>query len=232
MLNLYPRHQLQLQASSVVDENDDYADADGYSAIYGYGIAVVCVTIFVFCVLVSTVTVWKALAFAAVAAALLGAAGCFAPKAWFHPSGGRRGEGAGAELVVVTVTAGGARPGYPCAQVKDAPPAFAFQCPTLEAAGGAGAEAEASAAAGCVVVCSVCLEDVRGGEMVRRVPACRHIFHVECIDMWLRSHRTCPMCRCEISPPEKVTLSEDDNVAAEEAAAPESSDDHDELPPV
>ncbi|CAN6231102.1 unnamed protein product [Urochloa humidicola] len=54
MLNLYPRHQLQLQASSV-DENDA-ADADeGYIAIYGYGIAVVCVTIFVFCALVSTV---------------------------------------------------------------------------------------------------------------------------------------------------------------------------------
>ncbi|CAL5022821.1 unnamed protein product [Urochloa decumbens] len=219
MLNLYPRHQLQLQTSSAIDENNDYADADGYSAIYGYGIAVVCVAIFVFCVLVSTVTVWKALAFAAVAAALLGAAGCFAPKAWFHPSGGRRGEGAGAELVVVTVTAGGARPGYPCAQVKDAPPAFAFQCPTLEAG-----------AAGCVVVCSVCLEDVRGGEMVRQVPACRHLFHVECIDLWLHSHRTCPMCRCVVSPPEKVTP--EDDAAVEEVALPESSDDHDDLPPV
>ncbi|CAL4970233.1 unnamed protein product [Urochloa decumbens] len=223
MLNLYPRHQLQLQASSVADENNDYADADGYSAIYGYGIAVVCVTIFVFCVLVSTITVWKALASAALVAALLGAAGCFAPSRWFHPSGGRRGERS--ELVVVTVAPGAAssRPGYPCAHVKDAPPAFAFQCPTLEAGGG---EAEAGAATGCVVVCSVCLEDVRGGEMVRQVPACRHIFHVECIDMWLRSHRTCPMCRCVISPPEKETPED------VEAAAPELSEDHDELPPV
>jgi hypothetical protein len=222
MLNLYPRLQLQLQASSADDGGDDehnVVDADGYSASYGYGIAVVCVTIFVFCVLVTTVTVWKACAFAALAAALLGAAGCLAPRRWFRrrPS---------AELVVVTVTAGAARPGYPCAQVKDAPPAFAFQCPAVEAGG----EGEATS---CVVVCSVCLEDVRGGEMVRQVPACRHVFHVPCIDMWLHSHRTCPMCRCVVSPAAEVTTPKD--AASEEVAAPApapvSSDDH-ELPPV
>ncbi|CAN6243792.1 unnamed protein product [Urochloa humidicola] len=196
MLNLYPRHQLQLHASSV-NENEAADSDDSYSAIYGYGITVVCVTIFVFCVLVSTVTVWKALASAALVAALLGAAGYFAPRQWFRsPSGHPRSEGAGAELVVVAVTAGGARLGNPCAQVKDTLPAFTFQCPTLEAGHGGGE-------AGCVV-CSVCLEDVRGGEMVRQVPACRHIFHVECIDMWLRSHRTCPMCRCVVLLPEKV----------------------------
>ncbi|KAG2649950.1 RING-H2 finger protein ATL74-like [Panicum virgatum] len=212
MLNLYPR--LQLQASSAADESNDDVDADGYSAFYGYGIAAVCVTIFVFCVLVSTVSVGKALAFAALAAVLLGAAGCFAPRGWFRPSG----RGQGAELqVVVTVAAGAARPGYPCAQV-DAPPAFAFRCP-LEEGGGAG-EAASS------VVCSVCLEDVRGGEMVRQVPACRHVFHVGCIDMWLHSNRTCPMCRCVVSPPAKATPT---GAAAEEA--PELSDDH-ELPPV
>ncbi|CAN6231100.1 unnamed protein product [Urochloa humidicola] len=165
MLNLYPRHQLQLHASSI-NENDAVDADDGYSAIYGYGIAVVCVTIFVFCVLVSTVTVWKALASAALVAVLLGATGYFAPRRWFRPSG-RRGEGAGAEFAVVTVTASGARRGYPCALV-DAPPAFAFQCPSLEAGGGGGEAAAAEAAAGCVV-CSVCLEDVRGGEMVRQV---------------------------------------------------------------
>ncbi|RCV04606.1 hypothetical protein SETIT_1G013700v2 [Setaria italica] len=220
MLNMYPR--LQLQASSVDDGEDENVDDDGYSAFYGYGIAVVCVTIFVFCVLVSTVvSVWKACAFAILAALLLGAAGCYVPRRWFRRSGRR---GAGAELVVVTVAAAGAvRPGYPCgAQVKDAPSAFAFQCP-VEAGGGGGEAASASC-----VVCSVCLEDVRGGEMVRQVPACRHVFHVGCIDMWLHSHRTCPMCRCEVSPVAKVTTPKD---AAAEEVALESSDDH-ELPPV
>ena len=212
MLNLYPR--LQLQASSAADESNDDVDADGYSAFYGYGIAAVCVTIFVFCVLVSTVSVGKALAFAALAAVLLGAAGCFAPRGWFF----RRRRGA-AELVVVMVTA---RPGHPCAQEDcGAPPAFAFRCP-LEAAGGAGGgEAAASS-----VVCSVCLEDVRGGEMVRQVPACRHVFHVGCIDMWLHSHRTCPMCRCVVSPPSQAATPK---AAAEEPPEPSAED---ELPPV
>ncbi|CAL5048102.1 unnamed protein product [Urochloa decumbens] len=50
------------------------------------------------------------------------------------------------------------------------------------------------------VLCAVCLEDVRAGEMVRQLPACRHLFHVGCVDAWLRAHRTCPLCRCELPP--------------------------------
>ncbi|PAN04983.1 hypothetical protein PAHAL_1G106600 [Panicum hallii] len=211
MLNMYPRHQLQLHASSAADGDENVDDGVYYNPFYA--IAVVCVSIFLFCVLAAYVSVWKALASAALAALLLGAAGCFAPKGWFRPSG----RGASAEVVVVTVTSAAARPGYPCAQV-DAPPAFAFRCP-LEAGGGAG-EAASS------VVCSVCLEDVRGGEMVRQVPACRHVFHVGCIDMWLHSHRTCPMCRCVVSPPSQAATPK---AAAEEP--PESSAE-DELPPV
>nr|TKW21735.1 hypothetical protein SEVIR_4G140600v2 [Setaria viridis] len=38
------------------------------------------------------------------------------------------------------------------------------------------------------------------GEMVRRLPACRHVHHVECIDRWLAAHRTCPLCRSELDP--------------------------------
>nr|CAB3504157.1 unnamed protein product [Digitaria exilis] len=50
------------------------------------------------------------------------------------------------------------------------------------------------------VLCAVCLEDVRPGEMVRQLPACGHLFHVGCVDAWLRAHRTCPLCRCELPP--------------------------------
>ncbi|KAF8748972.1 hypothetical protein HU200_012768 [Digitaria exilis] len=206
MLTTYPRHQLQLQASSINDVDDNVVDADGYSGFYGYGIAAVCATIFVFCVLVSTVGVWKAFVFSTLAALLLGVAGCFAhKKGWFRrPS---RRAASTTELVVVTVTAGAP---------VNAPPAFEFQFPR-----------EAS----CVVVCSVCLEDVRGGEMVRQVPACRHVFHVGCIDMWLHSHRTCPMCRCVVSTPEEATMSPKDDAAVAAHEAPESSDDDHELPP-
>uniref|UniRef100_A0ACD5WYP5 Uncharacterized protein n=1 Tax=Avena sativa TaxID=4498 RepID=A0ACD5WYP5_AVESA len=50
--------------------------------------------------------------------------------------------------------------------------------------------------------CSVCLGTVQGGEMVRMLPLCKHLYHVECIDMWLASHDTCPLCRAEVEPPE------------------------------
>ncbi|CAD6251253.1 unnamed protein product [Miscanthus lutarioriparius] len=226
MLNLYPRQQLQARNAAVGGGDKGVDELDGgYNPFYG--IAVVCLSIFLFCVLAASVTIWKALAVAALAALLLGVGGCFAPKGWFRRSttGRGRGASASAELVVtVRATAGPARPGYACAQVVDAPPAFAFQCSPIKADDGW--SEPAAAAASSSVVCSVCLEDVRGGEMVRQVPACRHIFHVGCIDMWLHSHGKCPMCRCVVSPPFKAVTTS--RAAAE---APESSAD-DELPPV
>jgi hypothetical protein len=73
--------------------------------------------------------------------------------------------------------------------------------------------------------CSMCLEELHTGEMVREMPSCKHLFHVVCIDMWLHSHRTCPMCRCDLSPPR--------DVAVEETTAAETSPPADDaLPPV
>ena len=52
--------------------------------------------------------------------------------------------------------------------------------------------------------CAVCLGDVEKGEPVRRMPVCLHVFHTECIDRWLRSHATCPICRSSVfTPPER-----------------------------
>ena len=36
--------------------------------------------------------------------------------------------------------------------------------------------------------------------MVKLLPNCKHMFHVECIDMWLNSNTTCPICRTLAEP--------------------------------
>ncbi|KAL6888159.1 hypothetical protein ACP4OV_009185 [Aristida adscensionis] len=48
--------------------------------------------------------------------------------------------------------------------------------------------------------CAVCLSVVHDGEVVRRLPACMHLFHVGCVDVWLRAHATCPLCRATVEP--------------------------------
>lgn len=43
--------------------------------------------------------------------------------------------------------------------------------------------------------CPICLGEFAEGEKVRVLPKCRHGFHVKCIDTWLDSHSSCPICR-------------------------------------
>ncbi|XP_050206546.1 RING-H2 finger protein ATL40-like [Mercurialis annua] len=48
--------------------------------------------------------------------------------------------------------------------------------------------------------CAVCLSFLEDQEMAMVLPNCRHTFHAECIDKWLASHSTCPICRTEAEP--------------------------------
>ncbi|KAF7120647.1 hypothetical protein RHSIM_Rhsim13G0067400 [Rhododendron simsii] len=43
--------------------------------------------------------------------------------------------------------------------------------------------------------CVICLTAFEGGEIGRKLGKCGHRFHVDCIDMWLGSHSSCPTCR-------------------------------------
>lgn len=46
--------------------------------------------------------------------------------------------------------------------------------------------------------CPVCLADFADEDTLRLLPACKHVFHQECIDAWFDSHSTCPLCRASL----------------------------------
>ncbi|PIN08496.1 hypothetical protein CDL12_18927 [Handroanthus impetiginosus] len=43
--------------------------------------------------------------------------------------------------------------------------------------------------------CSICLADYKSSDVLRGLPDCGHLFHLKCVDPWLRLHPTCPVCR-------------------------------------
>ncbi|KVI11745.1 RING-H2 finger protein ATL13-like [Cynara cardunculus var. scolymus] len=46
--------------------------------------------------------------------------------------------------------------------------------------------------------CAVCLCEFEGDDKLRLLPKCSHAFHMDCIDTWLLSHSTCPLCRANL----------------------------------
>lgn len=44
-------------------------------------------------------------------------------------------------------------------------------------------------------VCPICLCEYRDTEMLRMLPDCKHYFHLNCIDAWLKLNASCPVCR-------------------------------------
>ncbi|KAG6519918.1 hypothetical protein ZIOFF_016947 [Zingiber officinale] len=73
-------------------------------------------------------------------------------------------------------------------------PTFTYKSPTT-------AMNSSGSPAAVVPNCAVCLSPVADGEMVRQLLACNHLFHVECVDMWLFSNPTCPLCRTNAKAP-------------------------------
>ncbi|KAE8704498.1 Calcium-dependent protein kinase 29 [Hibiscus syriacus] len=45
------------------------------------------------------------------------------------------------------------------------------------------------------IPCSICLEEFLQWEIVHRLPQCNHMFHVSCLQKWVKSHKSCPLCR-------------------------------------
>ncbi|KAK3130560.1 hypothetical protein QOZ80_6BG0495090 [Eleusine coracana subsp. coracana] len=200
MLTLHPR--------LVVAADDADAGADGGRVCYCAAVA--CVSLLLFVVLVAAVSVARAGAITGAVLLLLLLCG------WLAPGPGRQQQPA-----VPVVHRRCAACGLSDAAI-DALPAFAYQPhePPPAAAAGGGRSEKPPRGSSSVLLCAVCLEEVQAGEMVRQLlPACGHLFHADCVDAWLRSHRTCPLCRRDIS-------------ARNNVVAAKVSDDDDVLPPV
>ncbi|KZV21805.1 hypothetical protein F511_02963 [Dorcoceras hygrometricum] len=46
--------------------------------------------------------------------------------------------------------------------------------------------------------CAVCLSEFQEMESLRLLPKCSHAFHLPCVDTWLKSHSSCPLCRAGV----------------------------------
>ncbi|TKY53708.1 RING-H2 finger protein ATL1 [Spatholobus suberectus] len=47
--------------------------------------------------------------------------------------------------------------------------------------------------------CAVCLSEFQHDEKLRVIPNCSHVFHIDCIDVWLQNNAHCPLCRRTVS---------------------------------
>ncbi|KAE8038525.1 hypothetical protein FH972_011026 [Carpinus fangiana] len=69
--------------------------------------------------------------------------------------------------------------------------------------------------------CAVCLSKFEPTDQLRFLPLCCHAFHAQCIDTWLESNQSCPLCRSAIFASEsdlmKASLASSNGAAAGES---------------
>ncbi|KAK4364287.1 hypothetical protein RND71_015645 [Anisodus tanguticus] len=54
--------------------------------------------------------------------------------------------------------------------------------------------------------CAVCLSKFEPHDQLRLLPLCCHAFHSDCIDTWLVTNQTCPLCRSNVNPTDADVL--------------------------
>jgi len=48
--------------------------------------------------------------------------------------------------------------------------------------------------------CTICLDEFFDDESVRLFSCC-HVFHTDCVDLWLKQNKSCPICKTEVAHP-------------------------------
>ena len=66
-------------------------------------------------------------------------------------------------------------------------------------------------------VCSVCKDEFEVEQECLYLP-CKHYFHVECINPWLKEHNSCPICRFELATDDEECEDNKKNREMEEVA--------------
>lgn len=51
--------------------------------------------------------------------------------------------------------------------------------------------------------CCICISDYTESEILKMMPQCRHYFHQDCVDVWLKVNASCPICRHSLLPDEE-----------------------------
>ncbi|XP_069318581.1 E3 ubiquitin-protein ligase RNF133 [Eulemur rufifrons] len=87
--------------------------------------------------------------------------------------------------------------------------------------------------------CVVCFEPYKPNDTVR-ILTCKHFFHKNCIDPWILSHGTCPVCKCDILKALGIQVDVEDGTESlqvlmsnelPETLSPGEEETNDELPP-
>uniref|UniRef100_A0A5B7BCZ7 RING-type E3 ubiquitin transferase n=1 Tax=Davidia involucrata TaxID=16924 RepID=A0A5B7BCZ7_DAVIN len=80
--------------------------------------------------------------------------------------------------------------------------------------------------------CAVCLNEFDDDETLRMLPKCSHVFHPVCVDAWLSSHITCPVCRANLVPkpgeigPTTMLSQDSDGESVDSGLSPDIHDTH------
>ena len=48
-------------------------------------------------------------------------------------------------------------------------------------------------------LCTICQQIIIDNDIIRILNHCKHLFHLQCVDIWLSNNNTCPSCRHNIS---------------------------------